>query len=156
MIRLNKLTDYAVVVLAQMANDTDAVVTAPKLARDTGVPAPTVAKLLKALVRAEILTSQRGAGGGYVLGQAASDITVADIISALEGPISLTACVDGNDLTCEVETLCPMRGNWDKVNRAIRNALESVTLAEMADMQLPFAPPPASPASPAIGAASGR
>ena len=153
MIRLNKLTDYAVVVLAQMANDPDGVITAPKLARDTGVPAPTVAKLLKALVRAEILTSQRGAGGGYVLGQAANDITVADIISALEGPISLTACVDGTDLTCEVETLCPMRGNWDKVNRAIRSALESVTLAEMADMQLPFAPPPPSPA---ISAASGR
>lgn len=143
MIRLNKLTDYAVVVLSQMANDPATVITAPKLAHDTALPVPTVSKLLKSLARADILTSHRGAGGGYVLGRDAEDITVADIIIALEGPISLTACVDGSAGLCDVETLCPMRGNWDKVNRAIRGALEDVTLADMAAMELPFPPPPA-------------
>jgi len=142
MIRINKLTDYAVVVLAQMAGEPDKVITGPRLAGDTNLPAPTVAKLLKSLARGGILASHRGAGGGYVLGREASEITVAEIISALEGPISLTDCVDGTEGDCEVERLCPMRGNWDKVNAAIRKALSEVTLAEMVAPPLTFGPPP--------------
>ncbi len=142
MIRINKLTDYAVVVLAQMAGEPDKVITASRLAGDTNLPVPTVAKLLKSLARGGILASQRGAGGGYVLGRNAADITVAEIISALEGPISLTECVDGTQGYCEVESLCPMRGNWDKVNAAIRRALSEVTIADMAVTPLSFGLPP--------------
>lgn len=129
MIRLNRMTDYAVVVLGRMGRE--GVVSVGQLAHESRVPQPTVAKLLKQLAQAGVVVSQRGAAGGYALARAAESITVADVIAALEGPISLTACVDGAEGHCEVELLCPMRGNWDRVNRAIRAALESVTIADM-------------------------
>lgn len=132
MLRLNRITDYAVVVLSQMAREPDRLVTAPQLAEDTQVPSPTVAKVLKALARGDVLTSHRGANGGYTLAQAPEAITMLEVIRALEGPVSLTDCVDGAEGDCNVENLCPMRGNWDRVNDAIRGALESVTLADMA------------------------
>jgi FeS assembly SUF system regulator len=132
MFRLNRLTDYAVVVMAQMSLRGDTVRTAPQISQETGVPLPTVAKLLNALARENLVASHRGAAGGYALSKPAEEITVAEIIQALEGPIALTACVDGSVGSCESETLCPMRGNWDKVNKAIRHALSGVTLADMA------------------------
>lgn len=132
MLRLNRITDYAIVVLAQMAREPDRLVTAPVLAQDSGVPLPTVAKVLKDLAREGVLASERGAHGGYRLARAPGDISVLQIVRALEGPVSLTACVDGTEGNCDVELLCPMRGNWDRVNHAIRAALESVSLAEMA------------------------
>jgi FeS assembly SUF system regulator len=139
MIKLSRMTDYAVVVLARMARDgghdgavNGAVVqTVPQLAERTGVPAPTVAKLMKLLVPAGLTESHRGAAGGYTLARAPEDISIADIIGAVDGPIALTACVDGAEGHCGVESLCAMRGNWDKVNRAVRRALEEVSLAEM-------------------------
>jgi len=142
MFRLNRLTDYAVVVLSQMSRDPAEVWTAPRIAQDTGVPLPTAAKLLNALVNSGLITSQRGAAGGYSLKRAADQVTVAQIIQALEGPIALTACVEGAPGNgCDVESLCPMRGNWDKVNKAIHGALSDVTLADMALNFLTFAPP---------------
>ena len=132
MLRLNRITDYAIVVLAQMAREPDRLVTAPVLAQDSGVPLPTVAKVLKDLAREGVLASERGAHGGYRLARAPGDISVLQIVRALEGPVSLTACVDGTEGNCDVESLCPMRGNWDSVNQAIRGAPESVSRAEMA------------------------
>ena len=131
MIKLSRLTDYGVVVMSQMAQDMSATRTAPELAAATGVPAPTVAKLLKLLVKGGLVDSWRGVNGGYALTRKLDEITAADIIEALEGPVALTACVDGSDSDCGVEALCPMRGGWEKVNRAIRSALEEVTLAEL-------------------------
>jgi FeS assembly SUF system regulator len=142
MIRLNRLTDYAIVVLTQMGRDHAGVRTAPQLAHETGVPLPTVAKLLKTLAADGIIASHRGAAGGYSLSRAPEAISVAQIIAALEGPIALTACVEGSGNHCDVESLCPMRGNWDKVNRAIQRALEDLTLAEMA---VPAWPPAITP-----------
>ena len=139
MFRLNRLTDYAVVVMAQMAQGRDEMRTAPRISQDTGVPQPTVAKLLNALARENLVSSQRGAAGGYALNRPAEEITVAEIIQALEGPIALTACVDGSGDNCGSEPLCPMRGNWDKVNRAIHHALSGVTLADMSLSFVPFA-----------------
>lgn len=144
MIRLNRMTDYAVVVLGRMGRE--GVVSVAQLAQDSRVPQPTVAKLLKQLAQAGLVVSQRGPAGGYALARAPHAITVADVIAALEGPISLTACVDGAEGHCEVERLCPMRGNWDRVNRAIRDALESVSLADMAPAS-PFEIPPGPAAS---------
>lgn len=130
MIRLSKLADYAVVVLGQMSHDGQTL-TASQLADRSSVPLPTVAKILKLMARGGVVTSHRGAAGGYNLSRPAEAITVAQIIQALDGPISITACVDGAEGHCEAEGLCPMRGNWDRVNRAIRGALESISLAEM-------------------------
>ena len=132
MFRLNRLTDYGVVVMTQMAQERPGVHTAPQIAASLGLPQPTVAKLLNALTRGGLVTSQRGATGGYQLSRAAEEISVAAIIQALEGPIALTACVHGSDERCDVEAICPMSGNWNQVNQAIRNALEGVTLADMA------------------------
>ncbi|MEI6558293.1 MAG: SUF system Fe-S cluster assembly regulator [Rhodospirillaceae bacterium] len=131
MIKISKLTDYAVVVLTQLGRDS-AVHTVTALAEATGVPAPTVAKLLKPLVAAGLVASHRGANGGYVLNLEPERITVAAIITALEGPIAVTECVGDADSACGVESLCPMRGNWEKINRAVRRALEEVSLADMA------------------------
>ena len=132
MFRLNRLTDYAVVLLTQMASRPAELRSAQAVAEQGGLPLPTVAKLLNALAREGIVASHRGASGGYTLGRSAAAISVADIVQALEGPIALTACVEGSVEPCQVETLCPMAGNWNKVNQAIREALASVTLAEMA------------------------
>ena len=131
MFKLNRLTDYAVVVMSQMSCNPKELWTAPKIAQDTGVPLPTVAKLLNALAHGELISSHRGAAGGYTLNRKAEDISVAEIIQALEGPIALTACVDGATGGCDVESLCPMRGNWDKVNKAIQGALSRVSLTDM-------------------------
>ncbi len=142
MFKLNRLTDYGVVVLTQLTRNPDDLRTAPQIAQDTGVPLPTVAKLLNALTHERLITSHRGAAGGYTLNRPAEAISVAEIVQALEGPIALTACVDGASGGCDVESLCPMRGNWDKVNKAIYDALSEVTLADMATGYPSFGMPP--------------
>lgn len=146
MFRLNRLTDYAVVVMSQMSASGNALRSAQQIARDTGVPLPTVAKVLNVLTREGLVESHRGAAGGYTLSRASSEITVAEIIRALEGPIALTACVDAASHGCEVESMCPMRGTWDKVNDAIEGALSQVTLHDLMESSSPFplsAPEPA-------------
>lgn len=143
MFKLSKLTDYAVVVMSDMARRRDAVQTVPQLADRTGVPAPTLSKLMKLMAHAGLVVSHRGASGGYELARGAEAISVAEIIAAVEGPIALTACVDGSDQACGAESLCPMRGNWERVNRAVRGALEGVSLADMS--AVPDFPAPARP-----------
>jgi FeS assembly SUF system regulator len=142
MIRLNRLTDYGIVLMVQLARADRAVRAATQLSAANGVPAPTTAKLLKQLAASGLVRSRRGAGGGYALARPAASITVAEIVAALEGPIALTACVDGSIEHCGVEAYCPMRGNWNRVNRAIQDALNEVTLADMAEPMLPFQPRP--------------
>ena len=107
MLRLSKLTDYAVVVLVRLGSG-DAVQTAPGIARGTGVPEPTVAKVLKCMAGAGLVLSQRGARGGYRLARPLTDIPVAEVIVALDGPIAVTSCVDGGG--CDSGLLCPVRG----------------------------------------------
>jgi FeS assembly SUF system regulator len=131
MFRLNRLTDYAVVVMSQMSGNGGGLRSAQQIARDTAVPLPTVAKVLNVLTREGLVDSHRGAAGGYALSRGATEITVAEIIRALEGPIALTACVDNSGACCDVESLCPMRGTWDKVNEVIHEALSQVTLADL-------------------------
>ena len=131
MIRLNKMTDYAVVMLSHLAVDVDRVVTATELARGSVLPLPSVSKLMKQLSRAGILASQRGASGGYRLGRAPKDISIADIVTILEGPIALTACIEGADTSCDAIPQCSLSGHWNQVNHAIQVALDSVSLADL-------------------------
>lgn len=153
MLRLSKLTDYAVVVLIRLSEGErgggrccgeDAVQTSPGIALATGVPEPTVAKVLKALSCANLVSSQRGARGGYRLARPLGEIAVADVIAAVDGPIALTACVDGGAGGCDVQSLCAVKGRWDLVNDAIRAALSGITLAEMREASIPpaFRPQP--------------
>ena len=137
MLRLSKLTDYAVVVLIRLSRG-EVVQTSPGIAAVIGVPEPTVAKVLKALTYAGLVTSQRGARGGYRLAQPLSAIPVSDVVTAIDGPIALTACVEGSGTGCEAEHLCPVRGRWDPVNDAVRQALGRITLADM-DSNIPRA-----------------
>lgn len=143
MLRLSKLTDYAVVVLIRLAESEpateDRVQTSPGIAAVTGVPEPTVAKVLKALAAADMVTSQRGARGGYRLRCGLDEISVADVIVAIDGPIALTACVDGGPGTCDVQSMCAVKGRWEMVNDAIQQALGAITLADMRATSVPYA-----------------
>lgn len=147
MLKLSKLTDYAVVVLVRLSSGSDAVQTSPCVAAATGIPEPTVAKVLKALSAAGLVTSQRGARGGYRPVRALSAIAVAEVIAAVDGPIALTACVEGSSAGCNSEHMCPMRGRWDPVNEAIKHALSQISLADMRDATVrrmfgvPLSPP---------------
>jgi FeS assembly SUF system regulator len=135
MLRVSKLADYAVVVLDKLATEIDCVdcgvQTSPSIALATGVPEPTVAKVLKALSMAGLVTSQRGARGGYRAARSLDEISIAEVIAAIDGPIALTACVDGAPGGCDVRGLCAVHGRWDLVNTAIRDALAAITLADM-------------------------
>jgi len=136
MLRLSKLTDYAVVVLVRLAEG-EAVQTSRGIAASIGVPEPTVAKVLKTLAGGGLVTSLRGARGGYRLARSLDAIPIADVIRAVEGPISLTACVDGSPTVCDSRKLCPMQGRWDPVNDAIEAALAAITLADMQAAAMP-------------------
>jgi FeS assembly SUF system regulator len=132
--RLARMTDYAVVVLCQMARAKgQAMFTASALAEATGLPAPSVSKILKRLAQKRVVIAHRGATGGYGLDRSPADITAREIIVALEGPLVLAACVEDGMETCGFESSCPIRGHWDPVNRAIHDALGDVTLADMAE-----------------------
>jgi FeS assembly SUF system regulator len=138
MLRLSKLTDYAVVVLVRLSR-ADGVQTSPGIAASTGIPEPTVAKVLKTLAASGLVASQRGARGGYRLMRSLAAIPVGDVIEAVDGPIALTACVDGSAVECESRGLCPMHGRWDPVNDAIQQALSMITLADMQEASIPRA-----------------
>jgi FeS assembly SUF system regulator len=144
-LRLSKLTDYAVLVLARMGEPEMALQTAPGLAGRTGLPEPTVAKVLKILAQSGLVEGLRGAKGGYRLVKPLPDIKLSEVVVAFDGPIALTACVEGGDGSCSTEAGCPVRGRWDPVNAAIRNALANITIADLAGpepMPRPFIPDP--------------
>lgn len=131
MLKLGKLTDYGIVLLTYCSEAPDEAHTARALAEASMLPHPTVSKILKQLAKAEILASNRGQAGGYRLARPAAEISVADIIAAIEGPIALTECSQETPISCEIESACPVRSNWQLINRAVRSSLEKLTLAEM-------------------------
>lgn len=143
MIRLSRLADYGVVLMTRMAQAPAAVHTAVDLAEATGLPVPTVSKVLATLCRSGALHSVRGARGGYSLAAPATEITVARIISAIDGPIALTQCIEDGPGSCGVESLCLTRRGWRLINQAVSSALESVTLADIVDA--PMFPEPTAP-----------
>ena len=131
MLKIAKLTDYGTLLMSTLALEPAAVLNAQELALRSHVAAPTVAKLLKLLVKGGLVESTRGAHGGYRLARSADDITVADVVSALEGPIAITACaLHGGG--CTIEGSCTSRSNWRLIDDAVRQALSAVTLAQMA------------------------
>lgn len=138
MLRLSRMTDFAVVVLARMAQEGEGVLlTAPWLAQSTGLPGPSVVKVLKALAGHDLVKTHRGAYGGYALARPADAISIREVVTALEGPIALAACVDGYEAQCRMKISCPIGGRWDPVNEAISSALGEVTLADMARVPSP-------------------
>jgi FeS assembly SUF system regulator len=146
MIKLSRLADYGVVLAGRMALSPTLFHNAMELAEGSGLPTPTVSKILAALAREGVLVSQRGVKGGYRLARAPEEISVAEIIVALDGPIALTMCIELGSGACDVEAICPSRRGWQRVNDAVRAALQSVTLAEMAGTAPLFAAPSDFPA----------
>ena len=147
MIRLSRLADYGVALMTQVALAGTRVHSAQELAAATGVPLPTVSKLLAALARAGLLVASRGARGGYRLARPADAIPVGAIVSAVDGPIALTQCIEHGPGTCGVEVLCPTQHGWKAINEGVRRAFDAVSLAELVWPQAPaWAPPGALPA----------
>ena len=140
--RLSSMADYAVVTMAAAARHCGtARVSAAQLAQETGLPAPTVQKLVSRLTAAGLLRSVRGAGGGLQLARPAAAISLADIIEAVEGPIALAACVEQTRHECAHEECCMVRPHWPAVNMAVRSALADVPLTRLA--AAPTIPAPA-------------
>jgi FeS assembly SUF system regulator len=133
MLRISRLTDYATVLLAALANEPARVQTAAALAEQTHIAAPTVSKLLKQLHRAGLVTSTRGLHGGYQLARPASQISAAAILDALEGPVALTDCSAGHG-NCGIEETCRVGKVWQRLNLAIRRSLYDVSLAQLAGL----------------------
>jgi FeS assembly SUF system regulator len=131
MIRMSKLTDYAILILAHLARATGTL-TAHELAERSRVPLPTVSKLAKELSKAGLVISHRGRNGGYGLARPAEQISVAEIVEALEGPIALTECARPGKVDCEIEDTCVARATWDPVSRAIESALRGLPLSAIA------------------------
>ncbi len=131
MLRMSKLTDYGTVVLAYITMRPAQMHTTAEIAEATGLASPTVSKVLKRLAGAGILESFRGAHGGYSLARSAETITAAEIIDALEGPIAITEC-SGDHSQCSFEPVCSLGGRWQQINSLIRNALDDISLAELA------------------------
>ncbi|HTP53220.1 MAG TPA: SUF system Fe-S cluster assembly regulator [Anaeromyxobacteraceae bacterium] len=129
---MTKLADYGIVLLTHMAMSREGSLhTAQELSGRSRVPLPTASKLLKSLARAGLVVSHRGRNGGYGLARDAERISVAEIISAIEGPIGITECGTGVVGNCDLEDFCAARGRWGPISRAIEHALQKVPLSAM-------------------------
>ena len=141
MLRISKLTDYAILVMVELGAARGEVLSAHCLAVRSHVELPTASKLLKMLTKSGLVQSYRGVNGGYSMDRPASDVSVAEIISAIEGPIAMTECSVEVGL-CSQEAVCSLRSNWQRISSAVARAMEGVTLDQMSR--------PASPAVPAL------
>ena len=131
MFKLNRMTDYAIVVLGALARRRGEILAAAQLAGLTGLNQPTVAKVAKALVAADLLDTQRGVHGGYRLLREAGIISLVQIVEAMEGPIAVTEYVDGAEAPCMVSKCCLMSQNWSRVNQVVKDALNAVSLEDL-------------------------
>ena len=131
MIRITRETDYGIVLMTTIARDANPPYSAAALAKQRGLPLPMVSKILKALARAGLLVSQRGALGGYSLARRPEDISAVDIIDALEGPIAITECSVADLHACMHEEYCTVSGHWHRINSVIHEALKGINLRDL-------------------------
>jgi FeS assembly SUF system regulator len=134
MIKMSKNADYGMVLLMQFlkGGETGEYLSARYLSEETGLSLPMVSKVLKVLTREGLLLSHRGVSGGYSLSRRASEITVGQVLSAMEGPIAMTSCLE-DDGDCQQVAVCPARTNWERINIAVKSVLDSITLEDMLD-----------------------
>jgi FeS assembly SUF system regulator len=131
MIRINRETDYSVLILSLLAEDPARRYSARVVAARRGLPQPVVSKILKQLVQAGLLVSSRGARGGYGLARAPDAISIGDIVAAMEGPISLTQCTGAAPNSCEYQTGCVASSNWNRINTMLQETLNGFSLQDM-------------------------
>jgi FeS assembly SUF system regulator len=139
MIILSKLADYGVIVATRLAAEPGRQMTAAALAAEARLPRATVAKVLKALAHAGVVAGARGAAGGYRLARPAMEISVAEVVAAIDGAIGLTQCTTHTP-SCERSEFCPTRTPWQRINHAVGAALSAVRLAEMVSPEAAAAP----------------
>ncbi len=130
MLRISKLTDYAFIILSRLALGTESVMSAAGIAKQTRLALPTVSKLLKILAEAGLVTSFRGQGGGYKLEKKATDLTVAEVVAAIEGELAVTECC-ASITTCALDSFCTIKENWRAINKMIFSMLAGLTLHDM-------------------------
>lgn len=130
MLRMTRQADYAIVLLTCVAARPEGLA-ARDLAAKVHLPLPMVSKILKTLAREGLLVSQRGAHGGYRLARSAQEISVAEIVTAIEGPIGITECTTESLTSCDIAAMCSVKSNWQKINQVVRHALDQVTLQNM-------------------------
>ncbi len=130
MIRITRQTDYGIVLLTHMAADLARRYNAPEVAAEVHLPLPMVSKILKLLTREGLLASHRGTKGGYSLARHPEEISMAEIVAALEGPVAIVECIDESS-GCTYQPTCRVRTNWQRINDALRTALAGISLAEM-------------------------
>jgi FeS assembly SUF system regulator len=145
LLRLNRMTDYAIVVLGALAHRRGEVLATAQIAELTGLSQPTVAKVAKHLQGGDLLVTKRGVKGGYLLPGRPEEISLVRIIESIEGPIAVNGCVDGAHDPCAVANCCFMSNQWNKVNAAIRAAIDDITLADLIDPSQLFTAPLAGP-----------
>ncbi len=131
MIRITREADYGILLMTGLAQAEGQPRSAAALAQQRRLPLPMVSKILKALARAGLLSSQRGAQGGYSLARPAGTISAADIIGALEGPLAITECSTEIHDGCARQEHCEVSNHWPRINQAIYTALQSISLEEM-------------------------
>jgi FeS assembly SUF system regulator len=135
---LSKLADYGVIIASHLATDPERQVNAASVAEATRLPAATVAKVLKRLAHGGVVAGLRGAAGGYRLARPPQQISIAEVVAAIDGEIGLTQCAS-HVAGCDRTHFCPTRPHWTHINRAVGEALGAVSLAEM--VAPPFPPP---------------
>ena len=131
MLRLSKMTDYGVLLMAELAKDVTIIQRAPELAHTTHIPQTTIRKVMTTLIQADLVESIRGVNGGYRLHRSPDQISVRELIQCLEGNIALTDCDSHGGKSCEQQEVCGTRNNWLKINKAMRDALQNISLKDM-------------------------
>ena len=140
MFKLNRMTDYAIVVLGALARRQGEILATGQLSELTGLSQPTIAKVAKALVAAGLLDTQRGVNGGYRLAHQATMISLVQIVEAMEGPIAVNDCVEDAPDPCMVGTCCSVSRYWNRVNQVLKDALTVVFLRDLIDPAQLFTP----------------
>lgn len=129
MLRISKLTDYATLILTYLASASFTVVSAASIAKACRLTVPTVSKLLKILAEAGLVNAFRGTGGGYQLTRSIKEVSVADVVIAIEGKIAITECCASTN--CSLDAWCTVKENWKHINKMILNTLAEVKLSDM-------------------------
>ena len=138
--KLSKMTDYAVVCLGTLARKLGNSMSATELSKETELTLYTVQKLLRLLVsKSDFIRAYRGSLGGYILNRNSSDISVVEIVEALDGPVTLTSCVDKSDSFYEASKICCLVGKWNKINEIIIKSLDDISLKDLLSYENQFA-----------------
>ena len=141
MLRFTKRADYGLMAIHYIASHgEDGAVSAKRIAEEFYIPQERLAKILQRLAKKKLITSHNGPKGGYVLTRAPEEITIGQVVRALEGPVRIVSCMVEND-DCPQFSRCSLRGPVQKIQASISAVLDTMTLAELAVEPAPHQAP---------------